>query len=82
MDREINAIESEFKMCFPDDNVRILQILMSNTADKGHVFNRFPWGNLKSLKGSNPDSLMDDVKKFYDTYYSAERIRLVVQVKT
>lgn len=82
MEREINAIESEFKMCFPDDNIRILQILMSNTADKDHVFNRFCWGNLKSLYGDNPDTLWDDLKKFYDTYYSAERIRLVVQVKT
>lgn len=82
MEREINAIESEFKMCFPDDNVRILQILMSNTADQSHVFNRFVWGNLKSLHGANPDTLWDDLKNFYDTYYSAERIRLVVQVKT
>ena len=24
MDREINAVESEFRMCFPDDNVRSL----------------------------------------------------------
>jgi len=27
VDREINAVESEFKMCYSDDNVRRLQIL-------------------------------------------------------
>ena len=49
MEREINAIESEFKMVMPDDTVRMLQILQKETVDKNHVFNRFMWGNKKSL---------------------------------
>ena len=82
MDREINAVESEFKMNLPDDNVRILQILMNNTFHDDHLFNRFMWGNLQSLKGENPDTLWDDLKKFYDEHYSADRMKVCIQVKS
>ena len=51
IDREINAIESEYQMCFPDDNVRFLQCMATETNHKDHIFNRFAWGSLKSLRG-------------------------------
>ena len=82
MDREINAVESEFRMCFPDDNVRALQIMSNETADKKHIFNRFAWGNLQSLKGQNAENLLSDLKEFYDATYSADRTKLVIQVKS
>ena len=49
MEREISAIESEYKMNAMDDSVRMIQILQSNTVDKDHIFNRFMFGNKKSL---------------------------------
>ena len=51
MDREIESVHNEFKMCYPDDNVRMLQVLMFNTNHDDHIFNRFAWGNQESLKG-------------------------------
>ena len=51
MDREINSIDSEFQMVYSDDNTRMLQILMQTCHTEDHIFNRFMWGNLKSLKG-------------------------------
>ena len=69
-------------MCYPDDNVRMVQVLQTETANRNHVFNKFCWGNLESLKRENEETLWDDLKGFYDQHYSAERISLVVQVKT
>ena len=78
MEREIDSINSEYKMCYPDDNVRMLQVMQFNTAYEDHIFNRFAWGNLDSLKGENEESLWDDLKEFYSNHYSADRIRVVI----
>ena len=55
---------------------------MQTTYKKDHLFNRFMWGNLKSLKGQNEETLWDDLRTFFETQYSADRMRLVIQVKT
>ena len=44
--------------------------------------NRFTWGNLKSLKTHKPKDLLKDLRKFFDEMYSADRMKLVIQVKT
>ena len=54
-----------------------------NESEPGHVFNRFPWGNIASLKGDTDyESLHEDLKKFYEEYYSSDRMYLVIQTKT
>ena len=65
-------------MCYPDDNTRMVQVLQAETAHKEHIFNKFCWGNLVSLKGKNEETLWDDLKSFYDEHYSADRIHLVI----
>ena len=83
MEREINAVESEFQMSSVDDNVRTIQILMNECSSKDHLFRLFAWGNMKSLAGEEDyDKLWDDLKKFYNEQYSSDRMKLVVQVKT
>ena len=57
-------------------------MLCSNTSDKKHIYNRFTWGNIKSLTEKNPDTLIDDVRKFFNEHYSSDRMKLVIQVKT
>ena len=37
---------------------------------------------MKSLKGESAESLWDDLKCFYNCNYSADRLRIVIQVKT
>ena len=83
---------------------------MNSTSNQDHIFNRFYFGSLKSLKGENctlkkktklkPDTEMDtdeedeeqlddelvdelqkEVKDFFEKQYSADRMKLVVQVK-
>ena len=49
---------------------------------KDHCFNRFMWGSKKSLREVNPDTLLDDLRMFYEAQYSADRMKLVIQVKT
>ena len=82
MERELDAINNEFKMIQPDDNARAMQILQSSTSDKNHIFNRFAWGNNKSIKGQDEETMWNDLRAFYENNYSADRITLVIQVKT
>ena len=46
------------------------------------MFNRFAWGNHKSIKGQDEETLWDDLRSFYENNYSADRITVVIQVKT
>ena len=55
MDKELNAVESEFKMIQVNDAARSLQIVQSECASKDNIFSCFAWGNMNSLKG-NGDS--------------------------
>ena len=67
IEREIQAIESEFKMNSGDDTVRMLQILQNTTTDPNHIFNRFMWGSLKSLYYKEKrETLKDDLRTFFD----------------
>ena len=81
VDRELNAIESEFQLTKPSDESRRLQ-LQAATAKPNHVFGNFGWGNLKSLRdvperllGINP---LKELRHFFDRYYYASNMRLVV----
>ena len=81
MDREIEAVHSEFKMNYPDDNARMVQV-MQKTSQPDHIFNRFIFGNIESLHGENKETLNDDLRNFYESQYSSDRCSLVIQVKT
>ena len=78
MDREIKSVESEFQGHYVSDWARIEQLLCENTVDAEHNLNCFAWGNLKSLKNDQEETLWDDLKKFYDQEYSADRLRVVI----
>ena len=47
--REINAIESEFQMCYPEDIVRQVQVMQMECHHDDHILKRFMWGNKESL---------------------------------
>ena len=56
---------------------------MHECAKKDHIFNSFPFGNLKSLNAvGDYDKLRESVYNHFKTQYSADRMKLVVQVKT
>ncbi|XP_041971501.1 nardilysin-like [Aricia agestis] len=82
MQREREAIESEFSIAAPSDSNRKDQLL-SSLFPEGHPARIFTWGNIKSLK----DDVQDDEKlyraahEFRKRHYSAHRMTLAVQAR-
>nr|KAJ0185561.1 hypothetical protein LSAT_V11C900462080 [Lactuca sativa] len=79
MDREVQAVDSEFNQALQSDACR-LQQLQCHTAAPGHAFNQFFWGNKKSLgdameKGIN---LRDRILKCYNDFYHGGSMKLVI----
>ena len=81
VDRELNAIESEFQLNKPSDECRRLQ-LHAATGKPNHVFANFGWGNLRSLRHVPQDLLgidtLTELRHFFERYYYAANMRLVV----
>ncbi|XP_063217642.1 nardilysin-like [Bacillus rossius redtenbacheri] len=81
MQREREAIESEFQIELPIDGNRREQILCS-LAKQGHPVNKFSWGNLKTLRdGVSDDQLYAEAHKFHEKHYSAHHMTLAVQAR-
>ncbi|XP_013146109.1 PREDICTED: nardilysin-like isoform X2 [Papilio polytes] len=82
MQREREAIESEFAIASPSDSNRKDQLLAS-LFPEGHPARTFTWGNLRSLK----DELDDDERlhraahDFRKRHYSAHRMTVAVQAR-
>ncbi|KAJ7964315.1 Insulin-degrading enzyme [Quillaja saponaria] len=79
MEREVLAVDSEFNQVLQSDACR-LQQLQCHTSEPGHPFNRFLWGNKKSLveameKGIN---LREQILRLYKDYYHGGLMKLVV----
>ncbi|KAJ2051564.1 metalloprotease, partial [Coemansia sp. S2] len=80
VDRELKAVDSEYKGNLQSDARRIYQ-LVARTANSAHPFSQFPTGNIGTLKGAAEElglDLRDELIKFYHKYYSADIMRLVV----
>ncbi|GMG98165.1 hypothetical protein Nepgr_000005 [Nepenthes gracilis] len=79
MERELLAVDSEFNQILQSDVCR-LQQLQCYTSVSGHPFNKFFWGNKKSLtdameKGVN---LREQILKLYGENYYGGLMKLVV----
>ncbi|XP_065834712.1 nardilysin-like [Oscarella lobularis] len=80
MDKEIDAVDSEFQMSLQSDSARKLQVLSSRTI-LAHPFGKFLWGNAKSLKETPKDKGIDvheRGKEFFSRAYSSHLMTLVV----
>ncbi|CAN6902863.1 unnamed protein product [Brassica oleracea] len=79
MEREVLAVDSEFNQALQNDACR-LQQFQCYTSAKGHPFNRFSWGNKKSLSGAmeNGVDLRECIVKLYKEYYHGGLMKLVV----
>lgn len=80
VEREIQAVESEFRMSYQSDSVRKMQ-LFSLLVQKGHPFGKFLWGSEETLQ-KVPKEKGLDVKKslrdFQQRMYSAQYMTLAV----
>lgn len=81
MNRERNAVESEFQNGYNNDRARLDQLYssMTNSDHPGHTF---PWGNLKTLKETiDDDDLYARAHKFHAKHYVANKMFLCLQSK-
>ncbi|KAK8921222.1 Zinc-metallopeptidase, peroxisomal [Platanthera zijinensis] len=79
MEREVLAVDSEFKQVMQSDSCRLLQ-LTCHTSTPGHPFNRFFWGNKKSLFDAmeNGLNLREEILNLYRGNYRGGIMKLVV----
>lgn len=79
MEREIEAVESEFQNNIYNDTYRIAQIYASMALDSNRVGN-FTWGNLKTLKhGIDSEFLHKNLHEFRRRYYKSNHMKLCIQ---
>lgn len=81
MERELQAIDSEFQLNLPSDSCR-LQQLLGSLACEGHPMRKFMWGNTKTLKEVPQNDGIDvhaELRKFFEDHYSTEAMTLTIQ---
>lgn len=77
MEREMEAVESEFQNSISDDDIRIMQLCASIANGPASTFT---WGNLKTLKdGISNDELYKAVHSFRRKHYIANKMYLCVE---
>ncbi|RMF19155.1 MAG: peptidase M16, partial [Gammaproteobacteria bacterium] len=77
VEREKNAVHSEYTSKLKDDGRRLYAVLKS-VLNPEHPVARFSVGNLDTLADTETSRVRDDLLAFYRKHYSAERMRLVV----
>lgn len=84
INREIQAVDSEFKLARSRDDFRI-QGMFVELAEKAHPASKFGMGNIFSLKKTNsslveaPLSLYTRLQDFHNQFYVAGNMNLVLQ---
>ncbi len=78
LDRERNAVDSEYKLKLNDDTRRFYQV-HKETVNQAHPFAKFSVGNLTTLQDSEQEKLQDKLISFYEQHYCASIMKLVVQ---
>ncbi|KAJ2840504.1 metalloprotease [Coemansia sp. 'formosensis'] len=80
VDRELKAVDSEYKGNLQSDGRRFYQII-TRTSNSTHPYSWFSTGNTETLKGAAEElglDLREELIKFYEKYYSADIMRLAV----
>ena len=77
VDRERNAVDSEYKLHAKEDSWRLTTALNA-TSNPAHPKSRFNIGNLQTLENKDGKSLWQDLRAFYEQHYVADNIGVVV----
>ncbi|XP_031561140.1 nardilysin-like [Actinia tenebrosa] len=80
VDREIQAVESEFKQSYHSDTVKKMQLLQSLSRDC-HPYKKFLWGNEETLKNIPKEKGIDvqnHLKSYQKRMYSAQYMTLAL----
>ncbi|XP_063156335.1 nardilysin-like [Candoia aspera] len=81
IDREVEAVDSEYQIARPSDANR-RELLLGSLAKPGHPMRKFFWGNAETLKHTPKKKGTDTyarLRDFRKRYYSAHYMNLVVQ---
>lgn len=76
VDREINAVDSEYRMHLNEDSWGVMDV-SKETANPEHPFSRFSIGNLETLS-SDKEKLYKDVVAFHHRHYQPADMALVI----
>ena len=77
VDRERNAVHSEFSAKLKDDGRRLLSVRKAG-GNPDHAFSRFAVGNLTTLENTEDNPLRPDLIEFWKEHYSANIMTLAV----
>tara|TARA_R110002073_G_scaffold36761_3_gene106889 strand:+ start:1636 stop:4497 length:2862 start_codon:yes stop_codon:yes gene_type:complete len=77
VDREKNAVEAEYQMGLKSDERRGLDVLQE-VVNQAHPYSQFTVGSLQTLADRPDSNIRDELVQFYNKYYSANIMRLVV----
>jgi insulysin len=77
VDRERNAVESEYRLKIKDDGRR-LQDVLQEQVNPDHPLSKFTVGNLETLADWEGRSVRDELLTIYKQFYSANIMKLVV----
>ncbi|WP_439134846.1 insulinase family protein [Pseudomaricurvus sp.] len=77
VDRERNAVHSEYKSKIKNGYRRQLDVLRQLTNPR-HPMSKFSVGNLDTLSNEPEDPVREDLLQFYQDHYSASNMTLVV----
>jgi nardilysin len=77
MEREMEAVESEFQNNINNDSSRVMQLIASKAEG---VAGTFTWGNLKTLKENvDGDKLYQSAHDFRKKFYAANNMYLCIE---
>ena len=77
VDRERNAVESEYRLKIKDDGRRMMDVLQEQINPQ-HPLSKFTVGNLETLADWEDRPVRDELLAIYKKYYSANIMKLVV----
>jgi secreted Zn-dependent insulinase-like peptidase len=77
LDKERQAVESEYKLKVKDDTRRLYQV-HKETINPEHPFAKFSVGNLDTLSDANGVSIRDEIVQFHTQHYSADLMTVAV----
>ncbi|XP_051930291.1 nardilysin-like isoform X1 [Hippocampus zosterae] len=83
VDREVEAVDSEYQLARPSDSHR-KEMLFGSLAAPGHPMSKFCWGNAQTLKQEPRErgiNTYQHLRQFWTRYYSAHYMTLAVQSK-
>ncbi|WOH37540.1 insulinase family protein [Thalassotalea fonticola] len=78
IEKERQNIDAEFKLKLKDDMRRIYDV-HKETINPEHPFSKFSVGSLDTLSDRTDSCLKDEVTRFYNEHYCAQRMTLAIE---